>query len=530
MNLCIRAKRAALVTGFLSLLACGPETRDVATSEATLRIGTPDVVRSANIFADTNLSVFINISHPPLIKVDAGGRLEGLTAERYAVSDDLRVWTFTIRDDLYWSDGKKLVPEDVRFSVEYLGRHNPNMRWIRDALVESSVEEGNTVRFVFNEPYTRLDLEFASYNIFPKHIWSEIEDPMRHSEPGINVGFGPFFIERIDLDAGLVRFVRNPQWKGRRPKLDSYEIHIYKRPDVLAFALEKGDLDTFYKYASTYPYTHIDRLKKNEHYTFDRRRNMGLVFLGMNLRKPPLSDRRFREAICSAVDYEEIIRLDALGYAEVANRGFVPPAMDGFLPTEKLVYDPTRAKRLLDEGGYRDANGDGLIDGDGGNLRLTLLVQSDWNRVAELLEDYLGAIGIATATRSVDFNTWMAEKDKYAYDLTITRTTPWGMLMHANWATGYFDSRRSGQGVLHVLDDPAFLRLSDAILSTRDAGKLRELAHQLQHYYAEELPAIALYWNETVTPFNRVFTGWAPDPLYGFYNIDTFLNLHRIGP
>ena len=515
------------MTGLLNLLACGAEPDEVATAQTTVRIGTPNAVRSANIFADTYLGVFINVSHPPLIKVNPNGQLEGLTAERYAVSDDLRVWTFTIRDDLYWSDGKKLTPEDVRFSVEYLGKHNPNMRWIRDTLVASAIDAGNTVSFAFNKPYTRLDLEFASYNIFPKHVWSGIEDPMRHSNSGVNVGFGPFFIERIDLDAGLIRFLRNPHWKGKRPKIDAYEIHIYKRPDVLSFALEKGEVDTYLKYASSYPYAHIERLKKNEHYAFDRRLNMGLVFLGLNLRKPPLSDRLFREALSYAIDYEEIIRLDALGYGRVPNRGFVPPCMDGFIPTETLAYDPTKAKRLLVEGGYNDSNGDDLIEDDRENLKLTLLVQSDWSRVAELLEDYLGDIGIPVVTRSVDFNTWMAEKDKYAYDLTITRTTPWGMLMHANWATGYFDSRRTGQGVLHVLDDPVFLHVSDEILSTRDAGELSELSRRLQRYYAEKIPAIALYWNEVVTPFNRELTGWAPDPLYGLYNIDTFLNLER---
>ena len=83
-----------------------------------------------------------------------------------------------------------------------------------------------------------------------------------------------------------------------------------------------------YKYASSYPYTHIERLKKSEHYTFDRRLNMGLVFLGMNLRKPPLSDRRFREALSYAIDYEEIIRLDALGYAE-SRQPRIHPTGDG---------------------------------------------------------------------------------------------------------------------------------------------------------------------------------------------------------
>jgi peptide/nickel transport system substrate-binding protein len=518
------------VTVVLGLLSCDAEPDEVATTRTTLRIGTPNVVNSANIFADTYLSVFINVSHPPLMKVNSSGQLEGLTAESCTVSEDARIWTFIIRDDLYWSDGKKLMPEDVRFSVEYLGTHNPNMRWMRDALVTAAIEEGNAVSFTFDKPYTRLDLEFASYNIFPKHLWRQIEDPMRHSNTGVNVGFGPFFVERIDLDAGIIRFVRNPHWKGRRPKIDAYEIHVYRRPEVLSFALENGDVDTYLKYASSYPYTHVERLKKGERYAFDRRLNMGLVFLGLNLRKAPLSDRRFREALSYAIDYEEIIRLDAVGYGRVPNRGFIPPCMDGFLSTEPLMYDPTRAKRLLGEGGYNDTDGDGLIEDEGRNVKLTLLVQSDWNRVAELIEDYFGSIGIAVVTRSVDFNTWMAEKDKYAYDVTITRTTPWGMLSHANWATGYFDSRRSGQGVLHVLDDPLFLNLSDQILSTRNTKELSRLAHKLQRYYAEEIPAIALYWNEAVTPFNREFRGWAPDPLYGFYNIDTFLNLERTDP
>ncbi|NLJ37561.1 MAG: ABC transporter substrate-binding protein, partial [Candidatus Atribacteria bacterium] len=66
------------------------------------------------------------------------------------------------------------------------------------------------------------------------------------------------------------------------------------------------------------------------------------------------------------------------------------------------------------------------------------------------------------------------------------------------------------------------------LLSTTDPEKIKELAHSVQHYYAETLPAIALYWNMIITPFNREFTGWQPDPLFGIYNIDTFVNLKKV--
>jgi peptide/nickel transport system substrate-binding protein len=101
------------------------------------------------------------------------------------------------------------------------------------------------------------------------------------------------------------------------------------------------------------------------------------------------------------------------------------------------------------------------------------------------------------------------------------------MLMHAGWGSGYFDSRRSGRGVLHTVDDPAFLDLCDSVLKSTDPKERRNLGKKIQDYYAEQLPAAALYWNLIITPANDRFSGWKPDPLYGIYNTDTFLSLER---
>jgi peptide/nickel transport system substrate-binding protein len=80
------------------------------------------------------------------------------------------------------------------------------------------------------------------------------------------------------------------------------------------------------------------------------------------------------------------------------------------------------------------------------------------------------------------------------------------------------------------VDDAAFLELCDRLLATKDPGASKGLAGSVQDYYSAHLPAVPLFWNTIITPYNREFSGWALDPLYGLYNIDTLLNLRRETP
>jgi peptide/nickel transport system substrate-binding protein len=293
-------------------------------------------------------------------------------------------------------------------------------------------------------------------------------------------------------------------------------------------ALEKGDVDAYYKYAGTYPYPSIEKLKDTGNFEFVEKDNIGLIFLGMNLNKEPMSDIRFRRALSYALNYSEMLKLDALGYGQIPNGGFVPPSMMNFKETDRLEYNLSQARVILEDAGYGDSNGNGIPEGkDGKDIKLTFLTRTDYQRITELTVDYLKALGIESEIKNVDSSTWIKQKDAGEYDLTITRSTPWGMLMHANWGTGYFDSRRTGEGVLHVLDDPGFHKLCDDILAATSDGQLQEYAYQLQDYYAENMPGIALYWNKVETPYNKEFVGWYSDPLYGIFNVDNFLSVEK---
>ncbi|MFZ3149846.1 MAG: ABC transporter substrate-binding protein [Methanothrix sp.] len=524
----IRSLYKYTVVLLLSILILGISCHGVEDSSGkVLKIGTPSVVKSASILGDSSMGVFAHLSNPTLMKMASDGKIVGLTAKSYEVSEDGKVWKFFINDDLYWSDGQKLTPDDVRFTFSYLAENYPPAGWIKKTVDNISVE-GNAVVFKLNKPYSRLNLEFATYPILAQHIWDKVEKPMEYTNEGENVGFGPFFIVKTDLGAGVIYFQKNPYWKGDSPQFESLEVHTFSNMDVLSLALEKGDVDAYYKYAGTYPYASMQKLKDTGNFDFVEKDNIGLMFLGMNLQNEPMSDKSFREAASYAINYSEILTLDALGYGQIPNAGFVPPGMMAFKETAKLKYNLSKAKSILESAGYKDSNGNGIMEGkDGKDIKLTILTRTDYQRTSELTQEYLKLLGIDSELKNVDSSTWIKQKDAGEYDLTVTRSTPWGMLMHANWGTGYFDSRRTGEGVLHVLDDPVFLKLCDDILAATSDDQLQNYAYELQDYYAENLPAIALYWNKVETPTNRAWQGWYSDPLYGIFNVDNFLSVEK---
>lgn len=519
-----------LVSGLFLFTGCSSPP-DPESYIKILRIGTTDTVQSANILLDSYLSVWARISNPSFMRMNSAGRVEGQLLQLSSVSDDLARWNFSLLDDFSWSDGIPITPDDIKFTLEYLRDHYPPAAWIKTFISDISVTTDNDVSILLSRPYARLDFDFTSYPVLPRHIWSKVANPRQYTNPGPNIGCGPFFISEIDLTRNVITFSRNHYWLGPQPQLDKIEIHIYKNKDTLSLALEKGLVDTCHSYASSYPYTNLARLKASRRFSYLESLNQGLHFLGWNIQRPPMSDLRFREALISAIDYSEIIKLITLGYGQVPNRGFIPPSMRFFKPTAKLSYQPQKADRLFIQAGYTDSDGDGIReDRQGREIKLSLLANpSDTAelRLAELIREYLEKVGLNLELKSADGASWVSLKDKYHYDLIISRSSPWGMNMYASWATGYFDTRRTGEGVLHYVSDPVYHQLCDAILSATDEQRLESLAHQVQDYYAEFLPAVALYWNTLVIPYNNKFSGWNYDPLYGFFNIPSFIELRE---
>lgn len=146
----------------------------------------------------------------------------------------------------------------------------------------------NSVTFKFNKPYTRVNMEFATYDILPAHVWNKIENPVEYTNNGPYVGCGPYYLKLIDLNAGKLVFEKNPYWKGKAPEFKTVEIHFYSNVDVANLALQNGEADTYYKYAGSYPYSIIEQLEKTGNFNFMNKTDIGLVFPCPQFEKSPI--------------------------------------------------------------------------------------------------------------------------------------------------------------------------------------------------------------------------------------------------
>jgi peptide/nickel transport system substrate-binding protein len=100
------------------------------------------------------------------------------------------------------------------------------------------------------------------------------------------------------------------------------------------------------------------------------------------------------------------------------------------------------------------------------------------------------------------------------------------MMMWGGGGTGYFDARNIGWA---MVDQAEFQGLVDQLLKTTDPQETRKLMAQVQQFYARELPAIPLYWNRLLQPYNARYEGWKVNPMYGFLWDESWYNLRKVG-
>ena len=501
--------------------AATPSTAAPTTEPVVLRVGSTKPFKTTSKFADYWYGVLSNLTtHDSLIKLGPDMKPEPWLARDWTVSSDSKTFVFTIADNATWHDGTPLTPQDVKFSIEYYRARDPQAGWMTE-VIESVTVDGNDVILSLTRPYGNLLTEFMTYSVVPESVWGDVEEPLKYEGDDMVVGSGPFSFESWDAAAGRFVFVANEDYFQGAPNVDRLEVNVYRTMDALVMALTKGEIDTWWDYSGEFPYTHIPPLLKSGDVQFATATYLGVpAAIGFNLDRYPASELAFRQAVASAVNYTQIADLVFSGYGSAPTAGFVPPTHPNFnadLP--ELVQDVTKANQLLDSLGWEDTNGDGIREGaDRKNIVLTLLTRGDVSstlRVTEMVAADLKAIGIGSTVKGVDNATWIAAKDAMDYDLVFFRATPWGTLMHASHGSGYFDSRRTGAGVLHNLAATEYLAACDARLSTADPAEQERLDRQLQQMHAHYLPGIALTWIDSVYPYREGWDNWTIDHIYG---------------
>lgn len=496
----------------LNLTACsGGKSPEDGIESLNLRVGTPMKIKQINPLGDYSYNILaMLLTHDTLVRLDAELQPLPQLAQSWSCNENGTAWNFSIVSNALWHDGEAVTPEDVRFSFDYLGRTLASHAWIPELVREITIR-GNHVVFHLNTPCSRFLVNCGFIvRILPKHIWENIPDPRCASDTGITMGCGPYVFSSHDENTSRMVFVKNESYYGEPPAIKGIELFLDRNMDILTLSMKKGEMDLYYKYASGYPAAYLKSLEKDESIGVVSQEAMGVsAALGFNFEKPVMTDERFRRALSLAIDYERINQSLFMGTGEVPGKGFVPPCFPHYADLPRLRHNPPESRTILESLGFSDTDGDGIREQPGGRpLVLDLLCRyelSGHDQLVKLLIHDLKNIGVGVKLRSADLSTWISMVRKREFDLVLFRTTPWGMLMSSGYATGYFDSRKKGGGVLANIEDPRFHRLCDGVMSTTDAEKLKELYRDIQRYYAETLPALALCWHKNHYPYRNVW-------------------------
>ncbi len=429
-----------------------------------------------------------------LTRLDQQGRVVPDLAERWTAPDGL-VYTFTLRENQFWHDGKAVTIDDVLFTIEMMQSPDspilPDLAELWRSVTVEQVDE-HTVRLLLDEPFAPF-LDFTTIGLLPKHIWqdvppSELLTTPLNSRP---VGNGPMQVTLTS--AQFIRLERNPYSGKDIPMVSALEFHFYPDYPSIYAAYTEGELDGVSQVMQS-DISLAQARTDMQLFSAPQSTYVGVIFNLQNPDVPFLQDATVRRGLYHALDREQLLD-DVVGGHGVLASSPIPSNNWGHAPdTPSYSYDPDEAQRLLNESGWVDTDGDGTRDKDGLPMQLILLTNDGPNRIA-LIEQIAAdwrAVGVNAVVESVSFAGFVRDFltprrfDAALLSWDITGDPDPFPLYHSSQIT-------TGQNYGGWSNQEADALVIEA-RSTVDPEKRRALYAQFQHIFAADVPAIPLYY------------------------------------
>ena len=394
------------VTGLFVALIQFNQAKVVATPVAggTLTegiIGTPRFINPVLAITRADQDV-VSLVYNGLMKLTADGTLEPDIAKTITRSDDGRQYTVTLRDNVFFHDGKRLTSQDVVFTINLV--QDPNLKspllsdW--DGVVTEAVDE-QTLTITLREPYAPF-IENFTLGILPAHIWSsipieQIPFSQHNTEP---VGSGLYHVDSVTRNpAGLIEAysLTASTYAQIIPNLETINLRFFTNEAELVQALEEKTITAT---QSLHPRdAGIDDLIVEEE---PMSRTFG-VFYNQN-RSPVVRDTSVRQALAAVVNKEDLIDTVLGGYGVPTSY----PIPDTFIATStpldvqssSTMSRTQQAEQILIDGGWEQADDDSWskeIDEKTVNLKITLqtINTATFEATAQYLQNAWESIGIA---------------------------------------------------------------------------------------------------------------------------------------
>ncbi len=482
-----------LLASTVALSGC---SGDKENSSSSITIGIPQDIEDSldphDMLAAGTKEIFFNV-YEGLYKADSDGNLVPAVASDVQIAEDGLTYTFTVREGVKFHNGNLVTAEDIKYSVEKFADIEGGAPSVAAFSNIESVEvtEDGKVTIKLAQP----DSDFLT-------MLSTIEAaiiPADNADPDSNaIGTGPYkYVSRSPLEN--VKMERFDEYWGEAAHIEKVTFKICANADTIAMELNGGSIDMFSR-LTTAQMAELDMEKYNV-----LEGNMNLVqALYLNNDFEPFSDIRVRQALCYAVNRQEVLDFVSDGNGTIIGTSMIPAF--GKYYDESLAelypYDVTKAKELLAEAGY----GDGFT--------FTITVPSNYQQhvdTAQVIAEQLKDVNVTAEIQLVDWNTWLSETyTNRNYEATVI-----GVDAPQLTATAFLDRfvSTAGDNFVNYENADYDVAFANAMATTDEAQKVvyfkeceTYLANDAANVYIQDLPEF--------TALNKKYAGYEFYPMY----------------
>ena len=388
-----------------------------------------------------------------LTKFDAQMKSQPWIASKWEVSPDHKTWTFTINDKVKFSNGKKVDAAAVKASIE---RSFEKSNYAKTFFKYESIEaNGQQLIIKTDKEYPNMPGLLADPVFLIVDVQSE-KDGRNFAKEG-PIGTGPYVVKSFTKERAEMVANEN-YWDGAVP-FKTVEIPSIDDPNTRAMSLQSGDVDM----AVNIGPGEIGLFQNNDKFKVDEIASLRVVLARINQK---------------SMDY---------GFKDLKDPN---------------AYNPERSKQLLAEDGWKDTDGDGILDKDGKPLTFNFVVynsRAELPLYAEAVQADLKKVGIDMKIKTVDYNLIDKMGQEGDYDMLIsnivTANTGDPIWFLANyWHTNNNGSNpQNGSGY----SNPQVDQLLDAAQTEFDPAKRRDYAIQIQQLLMNDGAALFLGYPKT---------------------------------
>lgn len=436
-----------------------------------------------------------------LVKKDEKFDYVGELASDIKRSDDGLVFTFILQDGVKFHDGRVLTSADAKYTLDLLFSSNfaKSASFYEGSGADKhsyikSVEapDAKTVVVTLIKPWVGLLSNLVAIPIIPKDSYE-----MQKDHP---LGTGPFKFTHYDNAQQVVDVEAfSDYWEGA-PHIQSLRVRVIADMNALQAELRSSRVDIAPMPTSLSPDA-VRLLEQDPGLQVLQFPGSNVVLLTLNTSSPPLDNVRVRQAIAYAVDRESMIKELLRGLAKIAH-SIIPEESWAYTSGQKYYFDPNMAKKLLDEAGFKDP------DGDGPRMRFEkpLIYKLSGSSIAGrqyagVIQNYLKNVGIPVEIQTPEQNTLFDELRRGNFQIAYTQWVGGNqdpifykdLFATSEIPTQVRPSRNRSRYSNKELDT-----LLDEAVNTFDREKALVLYTKIQEIIRREVPVLPLWYQSNI--------------------------------